>query len=137
LQELASLPEIKTLNDLGLDSQILPQVQMKLPEVIQIRLSLNEHENISNFSEIVLPSILLIDENDNPVFCFRCDKEKFIHNLKTKNMMQRLENYTTEVYNNDRLQPVEKPKANKNSLKLLKSNTGSEKKEKSVKNLME
>ena len=123
LQELALTDNLKYLNDMTLDNKVFPQIQMKLPKVIQIRLSLNKHENISYFDDVAIPSILLIDENDVPIFCFRCDMKHFNYNFKSKNVVQRLENIDTDYFMDDKKKKgLLQEKTNKNSVKLLNEN---------------
>lgn len=95
LQELVSNENLHYLNDLTLDNRILPQVQMKLPPALQIRLTLNKHENISHFKDIAVPSLLLIDENDKPVFCFRCNLEHLNLASKSKQNFRRMDKIET------------------------------------------
>lgn len=111
---------------MNLDNQILPQVQMNLPKTIQIRLTLNKHENISHFKDIAIPSILLIDENNDPIFCFRCNVEHFNYDSKNSRMIKRLENIENDenkiisenLLNNNKKISDEI----KNSMELLKEN---------------
>ena len=74
---------------------------MKLPKTLQIRLTLNKHENISNFKDIALPSILLIDENDKPVFCFRCSLDHYKNDSKSHAHFRRMANIDTEKNHNN------------------------------------
>lgn len=83
------------LNDLTLDNRILPQVQMKLPSTLQIRLTLNKHENISHFKDIALPLLLLIDERDKPVFCFKCSLDHVDFSGKARKQVRRMDNIET------------------------------------------
>jgi hypothetical protein len=118
---------MKYLNDLSLDTKILPQVQMNIPKILQIRLTLNKHENISYFKDIAIPSILLIDENNIPVFCFRCNMDHFTYSSKSENQVRRLENIDTSfLLNKVKHKLKESNQDLKNSMEILDPEEGKE-----------
>lgn len=118
---------MKYLNDLSLDTKILPQVMMKIPRILQIRLTLNKHENISYFNDIATPSILLIDENDQPVFCFRCNLENFAYTSKPDKQVRRLEDIDTSfLLNKPKNIPKEMDQELKNSMEVLENEPNKE-----------
>ena len=149
LQKLILNENATYLNDLDLNSKIFPQILIKMPKVLQIRLALNKHENISHFKSIAIPSVLFIDEDDCPIFCFRSDLKHFIpdpsrnnkklkglHHFKTKEFGNRMMESSFEGIKNTISANLNDESKNLDS-SVLGKNNDKEKTQKSYKKFLE
>ena len=98
MQNLILNDSFTKLNDLQLEYKVLPQISFNLPEELQIRITLNKHENVSHFKNVIVPSLLLIDDKNKPVFCFRSDNKHYNDSLSSKKKLKGIEDYLTKEF---------------------------------------
>lgn len=89
---------LNRLNDLQLQYKILPQISLALPDYFQIRITLNKHENVSHFKNVLIPSILFINEDNVPVFCYRSNGDHFIHKFNSNNNIKKIQDFRTKEF---------------------------------------